>query len=116
MYIISTCMEVNMNCCMVEIAFDDMEIVKKVLSELLNKKLIAGGQVVNSYSKWNWHGEMEMSEEYLLFIKTKKVLLDEIKNVVEKYHNYECFEFAVFDLSSPNKDYLDWIESETKTR
>ena len=105
-----------MDYCMVEIAFDDMELVKKTINELLDKKLIAGGQVINAFSKWNWHGEMEMSNEYLLFIKTRKSLLKKINTVVRKHHNYECYEFAVFDLDSPNKDYLDWIESETKTR
>ena len=57
-----------------------------------------------------------MSNEYLLFIKTKKSLLKKINTVVRKHHNYECYEFAVYNLDSPNKDYLDWIESETKTR
>lgn len=40
-------------------------------------------------------------------MKTKKCYLNEIYEVIKEIHGYECFEFAVYDLTSINKDYLN---------
>ncbi len=100
--------------CMIEMAFDNEEEVNRTINELLKKRLISGAQVIHSDSKWRWKEQIEMCEEYLVFVKTKKVLTQEIYEVVGKIHSYECFEFAVFDLNSCNKDYLNWINETTK--
>lgn len=99
--------------CMIETAFDNLDETKKVISKLLNEKLVASCQMVESNSKWNWKEEQEESKEYLVFMKTKKSLQEKIYNVIKEIHSYDCFEFAVFDLTSCNQDYLNWIEEET---
>lgn len=102
-----------MKYCMIEVAFDNKKELKQVVSKLLESKLVSGCQVIESDSSWNWNGEFESSKEYLLFMKTKKSLTKKIYEVIREFHNYECFEFAEFDLDSYNKEYLKWIEEET---
>ena len=99
--------------CKIETAFDNKEELEKVVDELLNKKLIASSQVVESNSKWNWKSTREASKEYLVFMKTKKELAKEIFETIKKFHSYECFEFAIFELDSCNEEYLKWIDDET---
>ena len=99
--------------CMIETAFDNLDEAKQVISKLLDEKLVASCQMVESNSKWNWKQEKEESKEYLVFMKTKKSLQERIYNVIKEIHSYDCFEFAVFDLTSCNQDYLNWIEDET---
>ena len=99
--------------CMIETAFDNLDEAKQVISKLLDEKLVASCQMVESNSKWNWKQEQEESKEYLIFMKTKKSLQEKIYNVIKEIHSYDCFEFAVFELTSCNQDYLDWIEEET---
>ena len=98
--------------CMIETAFDDFEEANKVISKLLNEKLVASCQIVESNSKWNWKKELEEKKEYLVFMKTKKNLQEKIYNIIKKIHSYDCFEFAVFDINSCNNDYLNWIDEE----
>ena len=98
--------------CMIETAFDDIEEANKVISKLLNEKLVASCQIVESNSKWNWKKELEEKKEYLVFMKTKKNLQEKIYNIIKKIHSYDCFEFAVFDINSCNNDYLNWIDEE----
>ncbi|MBE5812497.1 MAG: divalent-cation tolerance protein CutA [Clostridiales bacterium] len=100
--------------CMIETAFDNKDELNKVVDKLLEEKLVASCQVVECDSKWNWKNEIEGSKEYLLFLKTKKSLTKEIFEVIKTVHSYKCFEFAIFDLTSCNEDYLGWIEKETK--
>lgn len=103
-----------MKYCMIEIAFDNEEELNTVIDALLSKRLVGSCQVVESNSKWNWHGEREGAKEYLLFVKTKKELSKEIYDIIKNIHSYDCFEFAIFELDSCNEDYLNWIETETK--
>jgi len=102
------------NYCMIETAFDDKKELDQVVDELLNSRLVASCQVVESYSKWHWKNELEKSKEYLVFMKSKKELAKEIFEIIKKFHSYECFEFAIFEFTSCNEEYCKWIEDETK--
>ena len=100
--------------CMIETAFNKKEEFEEAIKILLKEKLVSSCQVIESNSKWNWKNGYEESKEYLVFMKTKKSLQEEIYNTIKRIHSYECFEFAVFDLDSCNSQYLNWIDEETK--
>ncbi len=100
--------------CMIEVAFDKKEEVEETILTLLDKNLACSCQVIQSDSYWNWKGNRESSKEYLMFIKSKKSLVKEIYQMILKIHSYNCFEFAVFDLDSCSKEYIKWIDEETK--
>ena len=99
---------------MIEVAFNSEEEVKLIKERLLKEKLVASLQVIISDSSWNYNGELENDKEYLVFMKTKESLINEVYEVIKEIHSYEVFEYAVFPLTSPSKDYLDWIDKETK--
>ena len=99
---------------MIEVAFNNEEEVKLIKERLLKEKLVASLQVIVSDSAWNYKGELESDKEYLVFMKTKEFLVNEVYKVIKEIHSYEVFEYAVFPLTSPSKDYLDWIDKETK--
>lgn len=99
---------------MLETANDNYEEIKSIAKELLDKKLAASCHIIESESSWNWNNEREEAKEYLLQMKTKKNCLKEIYEVIKSKHNYQCFEFAIFDLTSINDNYLKWIDKETK--
>lgn len=99
---------------MIEVAFNNEEEVNLTKEKLLKEKLVASLQVITSDSSWNYKGEREEDKEYLVFMKTKESLVNEVYKVIKEIHSYEVFEYAVFLLTSPSKDYLDWIDKETK--
>ena len=99
---------------MIEVAFNSEEEVKLIKERLLKEKLVASLQVIVSDSAWNYKGELESDKEYLVFMKTKDSLVNEVYKVIKGIHSYEVFEYTVFSLTSPSKDYLDWIDKETK--
>ena len=99
---------------MIEVAFNSEEEVKLIKKRLLKEKLVASLQVIVSDSAWNYKGELESDKEYLVFMKTKDSLVNEAYKVIKGIHSYEVFEYAVFPLTSPSRDYLDWIDKETK--
>ena len=99
---------------MIEIAFKSKKEVDKSVNVLLDNKLVASSQVFTSESTWNYKGKRTSRKEFILLLKTKKELINDIYNVIKDIHSYEVFEFAIFNLSSPSKEYLDWINDETK--
>lgn len=99
---------------MIEVTFGDLDEARAAVDKLLAKKLAASCQMVESESKWNWRGETESSKEYLVLMKTRKALAQKVYEVIRQIHSYECFEFAVFDLESCGREYLGWIEEETR--
>lgn len=99
---------------MIEVAFNSEEEVKLIKERLLKEKLVASLQVIVSDSTWNYKGELESDKEYLVFMKTKEFLVNEVYKVIKEIHSYEVFEYAIFPLTSPSKDYLDWLDKETK--
>lgn len=103
-----------MKYCMIETAFDDKHELEIVVAKLLDNKLVSSCQVVESASSWNWKNERESAKEYLLLMKTKCSLVEEICEVIKQVHSYDCFEFAIFELTSCNQEYLNWIKDETK--
>jgi uncharacterized protein involved in tolerance to divalent cations len=99
---------------MVETAVDNKDELNSIVKELLDKKIVASCHVIESESSWNWNNSRESSKEYLIQMKTKKCYLEDIYAVIKKFHSYECFEFAIYDITSISEDYLNWIDKETK--
>ena len=100
--------------CMIETASDNKEEIKNIAKQLLDKKLVASCHIIESESSWNWNKKREEAKEYLLQMKTKKTYQNEIYNLIKGLHSYECFEFAVYDITSVNEEYLNWIDKELK--
>lgn len=98
--------------CMIEVAFNNIEELNKVIDILLSKKLVASTHIIESNSSWNWKNEREDSKEYLLQAKTKMNKQNDIYKEIKNIHSYECFEFAVYEINSINNDYLKWIDDE----
>lgn len=100
--------------CVIEVAIGSEGETLKIRDILLENRLVASCQIIDSMSKWRWHGEIEEASEYLLIMRTKKSFIKDVYTVVQEHHSYDTFEFAVFDFYSPNSKYLEWIDEETR--
>lgn len=90
------------------------EIANKIIDTLLEKKLVAGSQLSKVYSKYWWNHELEECDEYKLEFRTKESLFVEIENEIKKIHDYETAEISYSEIKGANKDFLSWIDKETK--
>ena len=90
------------------------EIANKIIDTLLEKRLVAGTQISKIHSKYWWNNKLEECDEYKLEFRTKESLYNEIENEIKKIHDYKVAEISYYKINSINKDFLDWIEKETK--
>lgn len=88
----------------------------KFIAKTLIEKNLAGciNILPNISSVYKWENNIVTDNEFLLLIKTQKVLYDELEKAIKSIHPYELPEIISFDITGGSKDYLNWIKNSTK--
>lgn len=90
------------------------EIANKIINLLLEKRLVAGSQLSKVHSKYWWNSQLEECDEYKLEFRTKESLFNEIKDEINKIHDYEVAEISYYEIVNANSEFLKWIDENTK--
>ena len=94
---------------------NSIENAKLIANTLVKDKLAACVNIIPQIkSIYFWNNEITEDDEYLMVIKTKKELFENVKNKIVELHAYEVPEIISFDITNGEKNYLDWIENCTK--
>ena len=90
---------------------DAVKIAKALIEKRLAGCIQIVGPIVSTY--W-WKGNVEIAEEWSCFIKSKKILYEELEKAIKEIHPYETPEIIAMAIVSGSKDYLEWLSSELK--
>ncbi len=86
----------------------------KIANELVNTKLAACVSIIpNMRSIYTWEGKVESSEEYLLIIKTRAELFEQVKQAIQGLHSYKIPEIISLPITHALDDYVRWINEVT---
>lgn len=86
------------------------EVASSLAKELVNKQLAACVNVMPGVeSTYRWQGEISVSEEALMVIKSTSERQDELRRAVLATHPYEVPEFVVLDTIEVSEPYGRWI-------
>ena len=100
---------------MVYITAKNKEEASKIGKELVKARLAACVNVVdNMNSLYWWQGKIQEDSEAILIAKTKESLVKELTEKVKSLHSYSCPCIISLPILDGNKEFLDWIEKETK--
>jgi len=89
---------------------------QKIAEQLVKEKLAACVTVsASSLSFYRWQGKIARETEHILFIKTNATLYQELEKRIREIHPYEIPEIIALDVYQGLKEYLAWIEKETKS-
>lgn len=87
---------------------------KGIAEQLIKHKLAACVNIVENVSSYFWwQGKIDTAKEVLLFIKTRKTLVNKLIKKVKSLHSYEVPEIIALPIISGNKKYLEWISAST---
>jgi len=90
------------------------ETAKKIADHLVNNKFAACVNIIPGIqSIYTWKGSVCSENESLLFIKTKKVLIEKVKIEILSMHPYEVPEIIAVDIQDGLEEYLKWISNST---
>ena len=68
-------------------------------------------------SIYRWNGEVQEDKEILLMIKTQAALFeDQLIPLIQELHPYDTPEIIALPIIAGEKNYLDWIQSETEIK
>lgn len=94
--------------------FDNKDEANKIINLLLKERLVSCCQISNITSSYHWKGNIEVSDEFLVQMKTKKELYKDVEKVILDNHSYEVAQIVSYDITDGYSEYLKWIEDETK--
>lgn len=84
---------------------------KKITKHLLEKKLVACGNILESSSIYRWEGKLEDTKEAVLLLKTLDKNYSKIKAEIKKMHSYDVP--CILKLGAKaNPLYLNWVKKE----
>ncbi len=83
---------------------------KELAKALLKNRVAACVSLNKAQSIYWWQGEMQLSDEVQLLIKTVDSKLDELMNHINNLHSYEVPEIIYWQAST-NDAYGEWMES-----
>jgi len=104
-----------MSYCIIYTLTNSLDEAKKIARLLVREKLAACCNIVqNIISVYEWKNETCEDMEFLVLIKTKKNLFEEVKNSILENHSYELPAILMLPIEKGLEDYLGWIEKNTK--
>ena len=79
---------------------------------LVEERLAACATLIPSVqSIYHWQGEIEISTETLLLLKTGPEQLDALEARLHQLHSYQTPEFLVLGVEGVSHPYLEWLQS-----
>ncbi len=99
--------------CIVLTTVNDEAIKRKIIKDLLSKRLAACIQIMPIESHYLWEGNVCEDNEELLVIKTKTVLYKSVEDVIRMLHSYDTPQIVQLPITSGFPKYLNWLENNT---
>jgi periplasmic divalent cation tolerance protein len=97
------------------VTVDTPENAVKIASSLLEEKIVACVNIIDSIrSLYWWEGKIFDEKEVLLIIKTRMILFESLKKRVKELHSYEIPEIVCLEIKNALPEYLQWIHDSTK--
>jgi periplasmic divalent cation tolerance protein len=97
----------------VYITYPNIEEANKIVSHLINKKLIACANIFPVKSSFIWKGKVDNSDEVVSVAKTRRENWEKVKAEVKKMHSYEIPCILKIEAEA-NNEFEEWVNKETK--
>lgn len=91
------------------------EEAEKIARRLLDERLIACVNIIGPIrSLFWWAGNVEVAGEYLLLMKSRADLFEELSGAVKALHSYEVPEIIALPIIKGSQSYLKWLDVNLK--
>jgi len=83
----------------------------KIVRTLLEEKLIACGNIMDTvFSFFWWKGKIEEEKEVLVIMKSHENLFKKLSKRVTELHSYDVPEILALPIVDGSPSYLDWMK------
>jgi periplasmic divalent cation tolerance protein len=93
----------------------DSESAFNLARELVHLRLAACVNVLPpATSFYRWQGKLEQATEIALLIKSTRERYEELERAIRERHPYDIPEIVAWPLDQGSRDYLEWVERESR--
>ncbi len=87
----------------------------KISKALVEMRLCACTNILGDISSFFWwEGKVQSEKEVAMIVKTREDLLSEVIEKVKELHSYSCPCIVALPIIGGYKEFISWIEEETR--
>ena len=92
---------------------DSEEQAGQIARALVEQRLAACVNILpGARSIYRWKGEIEDAAEWMLIIKSRRDLMEQLRAAIGKLHSYEVPELLAVPVVDGSESYLAWVDRE----
>tara|TARA_Y100000817_G_scaffold313860_1_gene310995 strand:- start:1001 stop:1321 length:321 start_codon:yes stop_codon:yes gene_type:complete len=92
-------------------SIDDKKVAREIANRLLTEKYSSCINIIsNNESMYEWDGNIETTNEYILYIKSFTSKFKDIEKLILAIHPYEIPEIIAIDINHANMKYIKWMQ------
>jgi periplasmic divalent cation tolerance protein len=89
---------------------DEAEIIARALVE---ERLAACTQIIGPITSiYRWEGQIETSQEYQCWAKSRRSLYERLEAAIRRLHPYQVPEILAVPIVAGSETYLKWLDGE----
>lgn len=97
------------------ITVDSLDLAKMLARGLVENRLAACVNIIPGVkSIYNWNGILNEDEEFLLMVKTRTELIDELTSWVKRNHHYQLPEVISVPITGGSTEYIEFLVNSTR--
>ncbi|MCA9385491.1 divalent-cation tolerance protein CutA [Candidatus Dojkabacteria bacterium] len=90
----------------------DYKEAQLIVDTLLEKKLIACGNIVeNMKALYWWENAIQRDDEVIIIAKTSRKKFKSVESCVKEIHSYDCPCIIGLPIVEGSQEYLEWIDA-----
>jgi periplasmic divalent cation tolerance protein len=94
---------------------DSAQRAEDLARHLVERRVAACVNILpKTHSIYRWDEKVESSVEWLLLIKSRRDLFDDLRRELSAVHTYEVPELIALPVVDGSVSYLDWLDRELK--
>ncbi|MGI9536913.1 MAG: divalent-cation tolerance protein CutA [Desulfocapsaceae bacterium] len=94
-------------------SIDKEDVAQKLAELVIKERLAACVQILPPVtSLYWWQGEIASDKEFLLNMKSDRILFDRLVNVIRSVHSYEVPEIIATGIVEMDQEYANWMKEE----
>lgn len=94
---------------------DSEEQAGRIARALVEQRLAACVNILpGARSIYHWKGQVEDATEWMLIIKSRRDLMDDLRTAIGKIHSYEVPELLAVPVVDSSESYLAWLDRELR--
>jgi len=98
------------------VTVSNREEAERISLDLLDEKPIACANIIGPvHSLFRWAGKVEKAKEWVVLMKSRSDLFENLSERVKALHSYEVPEIIAVPIEKGSSAYLKWVDSSLKS-